>query len=317
MRKVSILSLLLISNVAIAEKTILGLSDDSQFFPELAMPETSFGGLRVFAEFGYDSTKNDYRFKDKSFSRGTQIEIEDKDGKKKALNIVHTSRDFSQLPNKGSGRTRSFVTALGVGCGGTFDNNVFLGVDFGFFSRFGGNKKSNKHNIIIPEKKDVTYRYEIEKDDGTKEEKNVIYSLDSVSVEQSIDLKCQSTMGISIKFRAGYIPHAKSYMPYFIFGCEKFQHSLRSSVNISGSAEKHVSGYEAFGSFHPIVGLGIEKKLKNNWSIRGEITYNIGVWDSTNKKLANSIKSKKLSTVGRFKAKGNRFTTRVIISKFL
>ncbi len=311
-----IVSSLLLSHPTIAGSNVLISSDDSNDLPELAMPETSFDGLRVFAEFGYDSTKNDYRFKDKALSRTTQVYLEDKDGKKTQTDIVHSSTNFTQMPNKGSVKTRSFVTTFGVGCGGTFDNNIFLGVDFGFFSRFGGNQKSRTHKITLPEVKDAKFSYEIVKDNKTTEKK-VTYNLDSVSIDQSIDLKCQSTMGLSIKFRAGYVPHAKSYMPYIVFGCERFQHSLRSSVNITGSTDKHTSGYESFGSFHPLIGVGIEKKLKSNWSIRGELTYNIGVWDSTNKKLTNAIQSAKLSTLSRFKAKGNRFTTRIVISKFI
>ena len=316
-----IVSSLLLSHHTIAASNVLISSDDSNDLPddlpELAMPETSFDGLRVFAEFGYDSTKNDYRFKDKALIRTTQVDLEDKDGNKKQTDIVHSSTNFTQMPNKESAKTRSFVTTFGFGCGGTFDNNIFLGVDFGFFSRFGGNQKSCTHKITLPEVKDAKFSYEIVKDDKTTEKKEVIYSLGSVSIDQSIDLKCQSTMGLSIKFRAGYVPHAKSYMPYIVFGCERFQHSLRSSINITGSTDKHTSGYESFGSFHPLIGVGIEKKLKSNWSIRGELTYNIGVWDSTNKKLNNSIQSAKLSTLSRFKAKGNRFTTRIVISKFI
>lgn len=176
------------------------------------------------------------------------------------------------------GRTRNLVLFGGIGCGGVFQDKYYLGIDFEAFRRSNGNEKTINTTSIS---------------------NSVLYSY----------VRAHNTLGIAIKSRIGYIRPGCSYMPYIIFGCERFQHQFRMVAkqgNVSSSSNR-----DTYGSFYPVFGLGIEKKLNNNWSFRTEVTYNLGIWDDTSKKINLG------SATIPYKAKGNRASIKVMFSKYI
>lgn len=180
------------------------------------------------------------------------------------------------------GRTRNLALFGGVGCGGVFQDKYYLGIDFELFRRSnGGEKATNSVNLVTGSTNTVLQPY----------------------------VRAHNTLGLAIKSRIGYIRPGCSYMPYIIFGCERFQHQLRIVSTTSGTSTD--SNRDTYGSFHPIFGLGIEKKLMNNWSFRTEATYNLGIWDDTGKKIKSG------SLTFPYKAKGNRTSFRIMLSKYL
>ena len=89
-------------------------------------------------------------------------------------------------------------------------------------------------------------------------------------------LKFQSQFGLNMNVRFGYLFPKQGSMVYAMVG---FSRTLGKAVE--GKEDKKVE--RSFGSYFPIVGIGIEYKINYDWSIRLDAKYSITSKDSDKK----------------------------------
>lgn len=252
--------------------------------PELGEPVPVFGGLYVLGGVGYDWVSNKYEFKKSSI-----VYDGEKQQEKGKVIASYISENDKIDPSNGKISTSNISAFAGIGCGGLFEDKYYLGIDFEMFMKFNGNKKSKSclFSSVLKSK-------------GTEKE---------IKETANVTVKGKNAIGLTIKARLGYVIPGCGCMPYAVVGCERFQHSVKLDVTNDSS------GFVTYGSFYPVVGVGLEKKLKNNWSMRGELVYAIGNWDDTGKYLKNKSESRVRST--KFRAKGNRLSFKLMLVKYI
>lgn len=121
-----------------------------------------------------------------------------------------------------------------------------------------------------------------------------------------VRIEHKNTYGFNFKLRGGYIFRPISILAYLGVAAER---SI-SHIAILNNANTY-SLNRSFGSYHPSLSLGIEKKMRNNWSARLELSYTIGIWDDTGKYFVEN------NTKVPFKAKSNKKAVKVMFCKYL
>lgn len=121
----------------------------------------------------------------------------------------------------------------------------------------------------------------------------------------NVRIKTRGTYGFNFKLRAGYVFRRHGLILYSIIGAN------RCIGHISIKKNNQYIGEVSYGSYHPMLGIGVEKKLRNNWSVRTEFSYTIGIWDDTQKAFELSA-----NTLLPFKAKANQKTVKILVSKY-
>lgn len=131
--------------------------------------------------------------------------------------------------------------------------------------------------------------------------------------KESNDIRIQTknTYGFNFRLRGGYIFKQHGLMLYGTVSAD------RSINNIAAKKQAgEYTGYESFGSYHPSIGIGLEKKLRDNWGIRGEFVYTIGIWDDTGKFL-KTIDNSTIANSPRFRATANKKSIKLSVVKYL
>lgn len=123
----------------------------------------------------------------------------------------------------------------------------------------------------------------------------------------SVQIEHKKTYAFNFKLRGGYIFRPAGVLLYTAVSADR-------SINhiLIKSNDGKFIGRESFGSYHPSISVGVEKKLRNNWSARGEFSYTIGIWDDTGKKIDISN-----TQYIPFKAKTNKKSIKLMICKYL
>lgn len=127
----------------------------------------------------------------------------------------------------------------------------------------------------------------------------------SIKESGNVRIKTRGTYGFNFKLRAGYVFRRHGLILYSIVGAD------RCIGHISIKNNNEYIGEVSYGSYHPMLGIGVEKKLRNNWSVRTEFSYTIGLWDDTQKAFELNA-----NTRLPFKAKSNQKTVKILISKY-
>jgi len=133
--------------------------------------------------------------------------------------------------------------------------------------------------------------------------------------KESNDIRIQTknTYGFNFRLRGGYIFKQHGLM---LYGTVSADRSINNIAAKKQNPEGEYTGYESFGSYHPSIGIGLEKKLRDNWGIRGEFVYTIGIWDDTGKFLKTADNST-IANSPRFRATANKKSIKLSVVKYL
>ena len=83
-------------------------------------------------------------------------------------------------------------------------------------------------------------------------------------------LKFQSQFGLNMNVRFGYLFPKHGNMVYAMAG---FSRTLGKVVGKNADGSKEIE--QSFGSYFPIVGIGVEHKINYDWNVRLDIKYSI------------------------------------------
>ena len=122
-----------------------------------------------------------------------------------------------------------------------------------------------------------------------------------------VAIEAKSTYGFNFKLRGGYIFRPANIMLYTVLAVDR---SI-NNISLKLKDQNKYTGDESFGSYHPLIGLGVEKKLRNNWSLRAEASYTIGIWDDTGKRIQAAT-----NVLVPFKARANKKSIKLAIVKY-
>jgi len=95
--------------------------------------------------------------------------------------------------------------------------------------------------------------------------------------DEAFGLRFQSQFGLNMNVRFGYLFPKQGNMVYAMVG---FSRTLGKAV---GEDENNKTVEQSFGSYFPIVGVGIEHKINYDWNIRLDAKYSITSRDSDKK----------------------------------
>lgn len=88
-------------------------------------------------------------------------------------------------------------------------------------------------------------------------------------------LRFQSQFGLNMNVRFGYLFPKQGNMVYAMAG---FSRTLGKAVGKNADGSKEIE--QSFGSYFPIVGIGIEHKINYDWNVRLDVKYSITSKDS-------------------------------------
>ena len=121
-----------------------------------------------------------------------------------------------------------------------------------------------------------------------------------------IRVESKNTYGFNFRLRGGYIFRPSGLLAYASIAAER---SINHIAMVDSA--NHYRYDRSFGSYNPSLSIGLEKKLRNNWSARIDLSYTIGIWDDTGKYFVEN------KTAIPFKAKTNKKTLNFMICKYL
>ena len=101
--------------------------------------------------------------------------------------------------------------------------------------------------------------------------------------DDALGLKFHSQFGLNMNVRFGYLFPKQGNMIYAIVG---FSRTLGKVVG-RRSDESEVEA--TFGSYYPVVGVGIEHKINYDWNVRLDVKYSITSKDSDRRVHANTM----------------------------
>lgn len=130
-------------------------------------------------------------------------------------------------------------------------------------------------------------------------------------VNDYIKILSKNTYGFNFRLRGGYIFKQHGLMIYGTISADRSINHIAAK-----KLEDGYTSYESFGSYHPSIGIGLEKKLRDNWGIRGEFVYTIGIWDDTGKYWKIDQKST-IANSPRFRATANKKSIKLSVVKYL
>lgn len=124
--------------------------------------------------------------------------------------------------------------------------------------------------------------------------------------DKGVRIENKNAYGFNFRLRGGYIFTSIGLLTYIGAAAERSINHIAIKDNTNSYPHD-----KSYGSYHPSLSIGLEKKLRNNWSLRMDLCYTIGIWDDTDRFfIANNTKIP-------FKAKTNKKSVKVMICKYL
>jgi hypothetical protein len=93
--------------------------------------------------------------------------------------------------------------------------------------------------------------------------------------KDTFGLRFQPQFGLNMNVRFGYLFPKQGNMVYLMTG---FSRTLGKVVGKSADGKEKIE--QSFGSYFPIVGIGIEHKINYDWNVRLDVKYSITSKDS-------------------------------------
>lgn len=91
-------------------------------------------------------------------------------------------------------------------------------------------------------------------------------------------LKFSPQFGFNMNLRLGYLFPKQGNMVYALLG---FSRTLGKVVE---KRNDNIVNEKGFGSYYPVVGLGVEHKINHNWNVRMDVKYSISSKDSEDRR---------------------------------
>lgn len=122
-----------------------------------------------------------------------------------------------------------------------------------------------------------------------------------------VQIENKKNYAFDFKLRGGYIFRPAGVLLYTAVSADRSINHISIKNN-----DGNFIGRKSFGSYHPSISVGAEKKLRDNWSVRVEFSYTIGIWDDTGR----TIDISNVQYIP-FKAKTNKKSVKLMVCKYL